>query len=114
MKYHDMPAFVYLIGQHDPQTKDMRPLFFDLPDKTIAIPIWESKILAYTWLEGTFLQADYQIVETRRDHFVPKLIGTQCSCLIYNPKPGESRFEPDSIFELRTQTIELPPQSQQD
>lgn len=100
MQWNDLPTSFFMIGQYDDAAQNMSPLYFDLPDEKIAIPVWESKALAYSWLQGTFLKARYNIIEVKRDRFVPNLMGTRCACLFLNPVANQNTFPPETIFEI--------------
>lgn len=100
MNISELPASFYVIGEYSDSQKQVSPLFFDLPTGGIAIPVWSNKTRAYSWLEGTFIRADYQIVELFRDEFVPNLYGSKCECLIFNPEASEKTFAPERVVEI--------------
>lgn len=109
MEWADLPNSFYLIGQYNADIHDMQPLYFDLPSNAIAIPIWSSKTLAFTWLQGTFFQATYDIIEVKKDRFVPNLIGTRCRCLVLNPTAGENAFPENRVFDVPLEPPAPPP-----
>ncbi|MBI1388757.1 MAG: hypothetical protein GC154_09955 [bacterium] len=100
MKVQDLAELFFVVGKHHPDQKQVNPLFFDLPGDEIAIPVWTAKTRAYSWLEWTFLRAEYDIVEVKRDEFIANLIGTRCSCLLIDPEADDKTFPPEKVVAI--------------
>lgn len=100
MNIDQLPSAFFVIGQYDKPSAQVSPLYFDLPDGDIAIPVWSNKARAYSWLEETYLRAEFEIVEVFSKEFVPNLIGSKCSCLLYNPLANEKSFVPERVIKI--------------
>lgn len=100
MNIDQLPSAFFVIGQYDKQSAQVSPLYFDLPGGDIAIPVWSSKPRAYSWLEETYLRAEFEIVEVFSKEFVPNLIGSKCSCLLYDPLANEKSFAPERVVAI--------------
>lgn len=100
MNIDQLPSAFFIIGQHDATSAQVSPLYFDLPGGDIAVPVWSSKARAYSWLEQTFMRAEYDIVEVFAKEFVPNLIGTRCACLLFDPLAEEKTFAPERVVNI--------------